>query len=320
MNTAPRTCVLCGSTSIAKRESVEVSGAHYDLYACTACEGQWWNPFHNPGSVWYERDERYADRNRDPILEPNEKHRGTIRYFGDSTGRVLDVGCGVGNFLAYAEEKGWEGWGIDFDRDAIEAGKNSFGLDHLEVADLTEFSQQHPSLRFDLVTFFDVFEHLDDHGEFITKVRSVLSPGGSIALSMPYRHGWRWLMPHDLPPRHLTRWDEGSLARFLESRGFTVRMVKRLPASFYFLVMKMRFRYGKWASFGLVGKVKEAATASRAEATGIVRRPPGRVRLVQSLAKMKDTVLFGIPAAVLWIGLLFTRARYTDFYVVAEAD
>lgn len=301
-----------------KLESIEITGQHYELFACEDCRGQWWNPFHNPGAFWYETDERYADRNRDPILEPNEKHRGTIRYFGHSAGRVLDVGCGVGNFLAYAESKGWEGWGIDFDTDAIASGMSALGLSKLSVANIQEFSAAHKDQSFDLITFFDVIEHLDDHTSFMDEVRNLLDVHGHIALSVPYRHGWRWLMPHDLPPRHLTRWDEVSITRFLERNGFTVKYLRRLPASFYYLVMKMRFRYGGWASFGLVRKAKIAESSSTS-ISGVGTTQNQRVQLLHLLAKTKDIVLFGIPAGILWIGLLFTRARYTDFYVVAQA-
>lgn len=271
----------------------------------------------NPGATWYERDERYADRNRDPILDPNEKHLGVIDFFGKKHGqRVLDVGCGVGNFLAPAARAGWETWGIDFDNDAIVAGKRAFGLDNLETADLSAFAANHLGLRFDLVTFFDVLEHLDDHASFMTELDRLLVSNGAIALSVPYRHGWRWLMPHDLPPRHLTRWDENSIRIFLGRYGFSLIELKRLPASLYFITLKLKFRYGRWSSLGLVRKVKEAQQEGVSGVTP--RKVSARVRLVQVLAKTKDLLLFGLPATLLWIALYPTRRRYTDFYVIAE--
>ena len=98
---APVQCRLCGvSVSFPHLESYIDRGVTYELYRCPSCTAQWWEPFVNPGAGWYESDVRYAGRNSDPILEANEKHRRTISFFGASTGRVLDVGCGVGNFLA----------------------------------------------------------------------------------------------------------------------------------------------------------------------------------------------------------------------------
>lgn len=312
-------CPLCESVKTEKTSVVHVVGdTEYSLNACSQCTVQFWTPFVNPGATWYESDERYSDRNQDPILTPNEKHRGVVAYFGDKAGRVLDVGCGTGNFLVHAESKGWEGWGIDFDADAIASGTSALGLTRLSVANVQEFSAAHQGLLFDLITFFDVIEHLDDHTSFMQEVRELLTEKGHVALSVPYRHCWRWLIPHDLPPRHLTRWDEVSMTRFLERHGFTVTYAKRLPVSFYYLVMKMRFRYGGWASFGLVRKAKLAETLPTSVSKGKGHQS-SRVQLIQSLAKTKDMLLFGIPAGILWIGLLFTRARYTDIYVVAQA-
>lgn len=314
-------CPLCDTekTSMPIEHFVDAK-CTYALYECGFCKAQFWEPFKNPGAAWYESDERYADRNADPILKPNEKHIGVMDFLKrGKTGRVLDVGCGVGNFLALARERGWECWGIDFDKDAIAAGKRVYGLENLFVADLVEFAHTHPELKFDLITFFDVFEHLDNHNEFLALVKNMLTPGGSIALSVPYRRGWRWLMPHDLPPRHLTRWDEHSLENIFSKHGFRIQMLRYVPASFYFITLKLKSRYGMWTSFGLVKKMKAAEVRNVNEQFSY-RKPPLRIRLVGLLAKAKDMLFFGTPALILWLMLLPTRKRYTDFYIVAGSD
>lgn len=285
------------------------------LFECKSCGGQWWDPFVNPGAAWYQHDDRYAARNLDPIRKPNKKHIDVLRHLNTHAGTLLDVGCGVGNFLAYAERQGWKGWGIDFDSDAIDAGRKTFALTRLEVASIEEFRLRHPELRFDLVTFFDVFEHLDNHAQFIASVTGLLKPGGHIALSVPYRHAWRWLIPADLPPRHLTRWDETSLSIFLSAHGFAVRFANRLPATLYYIVMKLKFRYGAWTSIGLIQKVQAASVSS----TDHAKKSSGRIAMLRAVAQLKDGMLFGLPALVLWIALLPTRRRYTDLYVIAQA-
>src|SRR6185295_4184462 len=143
-------------------------------------------------------------------------------YFRGLHGDVLDVGCGTGNFLHHARTHGWSVRGIDFDADAIKTGQQIFRLSGLEVADLETFRTRHPAERFDLITFFDVIEHLDNHKEFMEGVRALLRPGGYIAMSMPYGPHAMWLMRGDVPPRHLTRWTRSALKRFLEREGFEV--------------------------------------------------------------------------------------------------
>lgn len=308
-------CLLCsasGTTHLIERLAKEK--VEYKLYECTVCLGQFWTPFQNPGASWYAHDERYADRNADPIVRPNKKHIDVLQALKGKTGRVLDVGCGVGNFLAYAEQCGWEGWGIDFDADAIAAAKRLFDLSNLEVTDLISFARQHPDLQFDLITFFDVFEHLDDHAAFLHQVKTLLAPGGHIAFSVPYRHAWRFLIPADLPPRHLTRWDEQSLEHILLRHGFETTFLKRLPASLYYLVLKLRFRYGRWVSFGLVRWFKRRTSTGDSPVLGTPS-----TQAVHRLAQTKDLCLFGLPALLLWLVLLPSKKRYTDLYGIARA-
>ena len=64
----------------------EDSGIVYTLWECTKCSAQFWDPLKNPGAGWYERDERYANRNLDPILKPNKKHIDTIEYLKGKCG------------------------------------------------------------------------------------------------------------------------------------------------------------------------------------------------------------------------------------------
>jgi SAM-dependent methyltransferase len=321
MSTEPenQACVLCGEGKVEKTATThQDSGTVYSLFHCKACGGEFWTPFKNPGASWYEHDERYSDRNQDPILTPNKKHTGVIDFLKDTPGTVLDVGCGVGNFLAYAKIHGWTTCGIDFDADAIAAAKKTFGLSDVTVEDVSSFKERVQPRRFNLVTFFDVFEHLDNHQEFIEDVKSLLVEKGTIALSVPYRRAWRWLIPADLPPRHLTRWDEPSLRFFLERHGFKVQRVTKLPATFYYLVMKFRFKYGNKLSFNVVGKLKQYEDNNSVRTTKVRKGTmTPRVWLVHKLAQVKDIVVFGIPAGIVWCVLFFTDAKHTDLCVIA---
>lgn len=313
---APTICALCDAPdALTHLESHQDPGGDlYQLYACTLCEAWFWYPLKNPGGGWYERDERYAGRNEDPILEPNWNHKKVISYLDGKAGKVLDIGCGVGNFLAHAQSKGWECYGIDFDRDAIEAGKRTFGLENLYVADLKEFADSHKGNTFDLITAFDVFEHIDNHREFMTLIRSLLSENGSLAMSMPYRKRAAWLALGDVPPRHLTRWDRSALSHFLDRHGFTTRFITRRSEGLRLLILKLRFKYGKNVSFNLVGRVRNAAV-NRSAPTGLDRL---KLQLVRMLASTKDTVLFGVPALAIYLKTLFSPSRYITLYVIAE--
>lgn len=313
----PSACPLCGADMpfSCDREHAE-GGQTYTLYGCAACTVQFWWPLKNPGAEWYSHDTRYADRNANPVWEAHSGQKKVISYLAPFTGRVLDVGCGIGNFLAWAAHEGWECSGIDFDSEAIQAGKERFGLTDLEVNDVVTYARAHQGEKFDLITFFDVLEHVDNHNEFIASIDSLLAPGGYIAMSMPYRKHAEWLMHLDLPPRHLTRWDRTALQRFLEARGFTVLYINRRSEGIWNIVIRLRFMYGKRLSFGAVravrNSIKDTSTARKER--------PFLVRAVHMLAKLKDGLLFGLPAVIIWLVMLPFPQRYITLSAIARKN
>jgi len=312
---APTECPFCGDVTpfSCAREHAE-GGITYELYGCRACTVEFWWPLKNPGAEWYSHDARYADRNANPVWEAHSGQKKIISYLAPVTGRVLDVGCGIGNALAWAAQAGWKCSGIDFDSEAIMAGKERFGLDDLEVNDIVTYARTHVGEKFDLITFYDVLEHVDNHNEFIESISSLLAPGGHIAMSMPYRKHAEWLMPLDLPPRHLTRWDRTALKKFLEAHGFTVTYITRRSEGIWNIVIRLRFMYGKRLSFGAVRVVRSRLNDTVASTK---KRPP-LVRVVHLLAKLKDGLFFGVPAVLIWLAMLPFPNRYVTLYAIAR--
>ena len=313
-------CPLCDFTAdFFCIESHTDSGTTYDLYGCKKCFAQFWIPLKNPGAEWYEKDKRYAGANEDPTLEPNWNHRKTISFLAPFAGDVLDVGCGTGNFLGWAKNNGWKVWGIDFDRNAVAAARAVFGIENAEVSDLFGVPEAFYA-KFDLVSFFDVFEHIDNHNQFLEKIHTLLKPNGYIAMSMPYRYGARWLQPNDLPPRHLTRWDRRSLQTILKRHNFAVRYIKRVPVSFFDIVMKLRFKYGRYTSFNVVNRMREPnnSIGKIPSTKNLKSKKDFSVRVLHFLAKIKDVVIFVLPSFLLWFILLFTKKRYTGLYPIAQ--
>jgi len=100
-------------------------------------------------------------------------------------GRVLDVGCGNGLFLEAASVRGWEVAGIELSPAAAAAARERVGprvtLGTLEEADLR-------SDAFDVVTLWEVIEHVPHPLRLLSEVRRVLRPGGMLFLSTPNAH------------------------------------------------------------------------------------------------------------------------------------
>jgi SAM-dependent methyltransferase len=98
--------------------------------------------------------------------------------------RLLDVGCGRGEFLEAAGEQGFDARGIDLDPAAIEATRAA-GL-AAEVADALDYLPEHPD-AFDAIFCAHVIEHLvaDDAARLIQAAAGSLRPGGVLCLVTP---------------------------------------------------------------------------------------------------------------------------------------
>ena len=142
-------------------------------------------------------------------------------------GALLDMGCGTGDFVQLATKNGYGATGIDSDHTAIECGKAFHGDIPLFCMKATDFFHRNDT-RYDVVTFFEVLEHLENPRGFIGEVRRHLADRGYIAFSVPnndsplirlYRKATRII---DYPPHHLTRWSKKAVKRLLEGGGFDV--------------------------------------------------------------------------------------------------
>jgi len=98
-------------------------------------------------------------------------------------GRILDIGCGTGLFLAVARRRGWQPFGVDDCAAAIAHARAHFGL---EVWDgqFTEFASQR-DLRFDAIAMWDIIEHARAPVALLAAARDVLAPGGVIGIATP---------------------------------------------------------------------------------------------------------------------------------------
>lgn len=135
-------------------------------------------------------------------------------------GRILDVGCGNGGFLAQLQRRGYQVEGTE--RTAESAARVPQGIP-THVGDLLELPL--PSGGYDAVTLWHVFEHLRHPRETLARIHALLKPGGLLALSLPnaesrqaLRYGLDWF--HHDPPRHLFGFGPRSLTRLLEQTGF----------------------------------------------------------------------------------------------------
>ena len=139
---------------------------------------------------------------------------------------ILDIGCGDGLLISEARRAGLLAYGIDRPDAPLwsECDPAWRSAGDIEALDL-------PSGRWDIVSLFQVAEHLRDPLGVLTKIHSWLRPGGVLVLQVPnaasaqaslLRRRWS---AFDVP-RHLVHWTPATLTRALQQTGYEVVVIR----------------------------------------------------------------------------------------------
>jgi 2-polyprenyl-3-methyl-5-hydroxy-6-metoxy-1,4-benzoquinol methylase len=171
-------------------------------------------------------DVRYVEEEEGRVATFSES-LDHVRRFAPS-GRLLDVGCHVGTFIELAEDAGFEVAGVEPSRWAAKRAESRVrGPVHVGVVEDAPL----PEGAYDLVTMWDVIEHLPDPASTLRAVHSALRPGGVFAVTtmdvealFPRVAGrfWPWYMQ-----MHLVYFSRRTLGELLRSCGFDVVEVTR---------------------------------------------------------------------------------------------
>lgn len=140
-------------------------------------------------------------------------------------GILLDVGCALGFFLDEAHGRGWQVSGLDVSQYAVDYTRDRFGYD-VRLGSLLQ--QEFPANAFDLVSLWDVIEHVADPKAYLHASAKLLRPGGVVVLatpdvgSIPARlTGKRWV-GYKLSEEHVYYFSRVTLTAMLEGAGFEV--------------------------------------------------------------------------------------------------
>jgi len=239
-------CALCGGRERRERFS---AGAH-TVVTCTACDLTYVTPQLSSralleqvydASYWSStapRERGYGD-----YLGDSELYRATfsrrlraLQRWLPAPGRALDVGCGPGLFLEVLREAGWDVAGLEPSAHARKAAESRLGRGVVRSRTLAEARFVPGS--FDLVTFWDVLEHLPDPLDALRRARALLAPTGRLVLetqdvrSLAARAlGPRW--HHFKHGEHLHHFHRGTLQRALRASGFEPLSMRAGPGGKY---------------------------------------------------------------------------------------
>jgi 2-polyprenyl-3-methyl-5-hydroxy-6-metoxy-1,4-benzoquinol methylase len=146
--------------------------------------------------------------------------------------RVLDVGCGFGETLAYHQARGCDAHGVEADENILRVAER-YGLKaRAGLFDPADYAPE----SFDYVTLDQVIEHAISPRDLLSGVAAVLRPGGFAVLSTPYSRGFgarvfrrRWINWH--VPYHLHQFSRRSLRITAHDAGLSVVSLRTVTNS-----------------------------------------------------------------------------------------
>jgi len=142
-------------------------------------------------------------------------------------GKILDIGTAGGTFLHVAKQRGWEVYGLEPNKWLCDWGKKQYGID---ISHKSLFDQQYPDNFFDVVTLYDVLEHMGDPKRTLQECNRILKPGGILVVNYPDIGSWlsrlmrrRWIF---LLSVHIYYFTRPTIKAMLAKTGFKVEVVK----------------------------------------------------------------------------------------------
>jgi SAM-dependent methyltransferase len=167
-------------------------------------------------------------------LKTAKRHQRIIEKHVRGIGSILDVGCASGAFLHLMRESGWRVTGVEPSQSQFRRATKVLG----DQASIQQCVLQEASLpgSFDLVTMWDVLEHVTHPREFLSLATALLRPGGCLVLNVPRIDspaarlmGPRWPV---LLAEHLNYFTVPSLRICGEAAGLRLAHTGQRPAAF----------------------------------------------------------------------------------------
>jgi 2-polyprenyl-3-methyl-5-hydroxy-6-metoxy-1,4-benzoquinol methylase len=234
-----RHCPICGG--VLARSFLDKNG--YTIAICMTCGVLYVSPMptdealqaHYQNLAYFKGEEEQGYRNyadmKKALLPHFTRRLHTINKCMSSRGRLLDFGCAAGYFLEVAKTDGWQIAGVELSQDMA---NNAARALNISVATSLDTLLERD---FDVLTMWEVIEHLSRPVVELARLRDRMRPGGMLMLSTPNTGHWQamgepnsWIAYR--PPSHLLYFTKQTLEDTLQRAGFeriTIHKVSPLP-------------------------------------------------------------------------------------------
>ena len=223
-------CLNCGLLYTMPRPDKEKIGAYYKSEAYYSHQ---------------ENKKGFIPKVYERVKSINLKHKYRLATNGMQPGKLLDIGCGVGDFLHTAEMHGWECIGVEPSEDAKTIAQKRMKGTIITSEELESF----PDGAFDVITMWHVLEHVDDLKWQVAQLQRLVKPSGRVVIAVPnyksydgqyYKEHWA---AYDVP-RHLNHFNRITLSKIFKTSGLElVKMDKLKWDAYYISYLSEQYRH-----------------------------------------------------------------------------
>ena len=169
-----------------------------------------------------------------------------INSFSADEKKLLDVGCGTGDFLHICKANDWNVFGIEPNTQARQIANNKTDNSVFNTDQLSQFDKN----SFDVITLWHVLEHLPNLDEQISVLKSLLKSNGRLIVAVPNykshdaKHYKSFWAAFDVP-RHLWHFSQTSISKLFRKENMVV--AKTLPMkfdAFYVSLLSEKYKSG----------------------------------------------------------------------------
>ncbi|MDD3637117.1 MAG: class I SAM-dependent methyltransferase [Bacteroidales bacterium] len=251
-------CPNCNSSDIKFELALKdyfLSQEEFSVYTCNDCKVSFTHPFPAETELGrYYASEKYLShddgkRGLIPFLYRQIKNINISTKYHQVTkalkpGKLLDYGCGIGDFLVYAKQNGWVVDGVEPNSSAREIASQKLDTQVFDVNQLKNF----PDAHFDLITLFHVLEHVYSFNKLLPELVRILKPNGRLVIALPnkdsfdahyYKQYWAgWDVP-----RHLWHFNPESIS--LLGQNFQLQKLHQYPMwwdAFYVSLLSEQYK------------------------------------------------------------------------------
>ena len=227
-------CPLC----VSSRLRYTFSHEGYRIVRCADCGLMFSNPQPSDTELAaiYSADYFLGAESEEGRVSTREMKRATARqylseiqrYVGEAGGRLLEIGCGDGDFLVEAEGVGFHVTGVEYAPAACDQARARLQRGEIICGELEKAGLD--DAQFDLCVLSDVIEHVRDPLAFLREIHRLLKPGGAIFIATPSLASWsakllkrNWM---EFKPEHLTYFEPKTLETALFRTGYNQVIVQ----------------------------------------------------------------------------------------------